>query len=96
MASLPPDMAENDCLTVPEIAKLLRVSKNKVRYWITTGRLQSFDLGAGKTRRPQYRITLAHLRMFLESKKARAGVSTGPRRYRRQDNSTGLVIKQFV
>jgi excisionase family DNA binding protein len=65
-------------LTPPEIAKLLRVSNEKVYGWIRRGDLRAVNVG-NKTR-PRFRIAREHLDSFLESRT----VPPPPPRQRRQ------------
>lgn len=50
--------------TVPEAAKLLHVSKDKLRAWIVAGRLQAANVNE-RGKRPSYRISDMQLADFL-------------------------------
>ena len=65
-------------LTPPEIAKLLRVSNEKVYGWIRRGDLRAVNLG--NKSRPRFRIAREHFDSFLESRT----VQPPPPRQRRQ------------
>lgn len=53
-------------LTPPEIAKLLRVSPEKVLGWIRRGKLKAVNVGDGF--RPRYRVSRENLDVFLKSR----------------------------
>ena len=49
---------------LPEVAEILRVSPRTVRYWVSSGELESVRLGSdGRSRR----VTPEQLRRFLEA-----------------------------
>jgi excisionase family DNA binding protein len=49
---------------LPEVAEILRVSPRTVRYWVSSGELESVRLGRdGRSRR----VTPEQLRRFLEA-----------------------------
>jgi excisionase family DNA binding protein len=52
-------------LTVPEVAKLLRVSPDKVLSWIRSGRLRGFNVAETETSRPKYRVSPEELEAFI-------------------------------
>ena len=56
-------------LTPPEIAKLLRVSREKVVGWIRRGELLAVDVGSGT--RSRYRVSRGNLDLFLERRSVR-------------------------
>jgi excisionase family DNA binding protein len=62
---------EQPYLTPPEIAKILRVSPEKVLGWIRRGELIAVNLGNG-TFRPRYRISREHLDAFLKAREVQA------------------------
>jgi excisionase family DNA binding protein len=78
-AAMPPDQP----LTVPEVAKSLRVRQSKVVGWIRAGKLQAFNVSAKANGRPQYRITCEALAAFqvLQSPMA-LRPPPAPRQYR--------------
>lgn len=53
-------------LTVPEVAKLLRVHRDKVLAWIRSGRLRGFNVAEHEGGRPKYRINQVDLEAFIE------------------------------
>lgn len=53
-------------LTVPEVAKLLRVRPNKVLSWIRSGRLRGYNITERETGRPKYRINPSDLDAFAQ------------------------------
>jgi excisionase family DNA binding protein len=64
-------------LTPPEIAKLLRVSPEKILGWIRRGELTAVNVGNGF--RPRYRVSPDNLDAFLKSRQ----VQPPPKRLRR-------------
>jgi excisionase family DNA binding protein len=52
-------------LTVPEVAKFLRVSPDKVLSWIRSGRLRGFNVAETETGRPKYRVSPEELEAFI-------------------------------
>lgn len=71
-------------LTVPEVAKLLRVRRDKVLAWIRSGRLHGFNVAEHETGRPKYRVHQAELEAFMGQRAvtqpARRGRPVGRRR----------------
>lgn len=51
-------------LSLQDIAKHFRVSRNRVALWIRTGQLQAVKI-AGGTKRPRFRIRAADLERFM-------------------------------
>ena len=72
--------------TSREIAKLLRVSPDKVLGWIRRGQLKAVNIGNGF--RPQYRISPDALQAFL---RAREVQPPPPRRPRQQEPEGGPI-----
>jgi excisionase family DNA binding protein len=60
------DESRERYLTPPEVAKLLRVSQQKVLGWIPRAELRAVNVGNGM--RPQYRVSREWLDMFLEAR----------------------------
>jgi excisionase family DNA binding protein len=56
--------SESDGFTVCEIARRMRVSEEKVRGWITSGRLKAVNTSDG--RKPRFVVAPADLERFLE------------------------------
>jgi excisionase family DNA binding protein len=51
-------------MTVPEVAKFLRVRPDKVLSWIRSGRLRGYNVAEHETGRPKYRVNPADLEAF--------------------------------
>jgi excisionase family DNA binding protein len=51
-------------LTVPEVARLLRVSEDKVRGWIERGELRAVNCAARAGGRPRWRVSREALAEF--------------------------------
>ena len=66
MAERPPAVAgtHNQPLTVPEVAKLLRVSPDKVLSWIRSGQLRGYNIAERENGRPKYRVNPDDLDAF--------------------------------
>jgi hypothetical protein len=75
-----PDTLERG-YTPRELAKVLRVSPDRVRAWITTGELGALNLAATRCDRPRYVILPHHLNEF---ERARVAASPTPRSARRR------------
>lgn len=71
-------------LTVPEVAKHLRVRQAKVLNWIRSGRLRGFNVTERENGRPSYRISPTDLEVFIRGRaeipQVRGGRPTGHRR----------------
>jgi len=57
--------------TVPEVAKFLGVSPDKVLTWIRNGRLHSYNVAETETGRPSYRVSPDALKTFTELRTVR-------------------------
>jgi excisionase family DNA binding protein len=68
--------------TPNELARLLRVSADRVRRWITNGELQALDTAPSRCGRPRYVILPHHLAEF-ERRRAAAAPKPAPRRRKR-------------
>jgi excisionase family DNA binding protein len=55
-------------MTVPEVAKFLRVRPNKVLSWIRSGRLRGYNIAERETGRPKYRVNPEDLRTFTQTR----------------------------
>jgi excisionase family DNA binding protein len=53
-------------LTVPEVAKFLRVSPDKVLSWIRSGRLSGYNVADLENGRPKYRVNPEDLQAFMQ------------------------------
>jgi excisionase family DNA binding protein len=53
-------------LTVPEVAKFLRVSPDKVLSWIRSGRLRGYNVAEKENGRPKYRVNPEDLEAFIQ------------------------------
>ncbi|MGA2031216.1 MAG: helix-turn-helix domain-containing protein [Thermoguttaceae bacterium] len=58
----------NQPLTVPEVAKLLRVSPDKVLSWIRSGRLRGYNIAERENGRPKYRVNPDDLQAFTQQR----------------------------
>jgi len=71
-------------LTVPEVAKMLRVRRDKVLTWIRSNRLRGFNVAEQENGRPKYRVNQADLEAFMVQRAvtqpARKGRPAGRRR----------------
>jgi transposase len=82
-AGTPPQVAPQRGHTPRELAKLLRVSADRVRGWIARGELGALNTAAALCGRPRYVVLPHHLAEFEQRRRA-ANVPTPPRRRRRQ------------
>jgi excisionase family DNA binding protein len=57
-------MADEEVLTVPEVAQRLRVTEGSVREWLRTGRLRGFRPGGTKA---GWRVPRSSLQAFIEA-----------------------------
>jgi len=73
-------------LTVPEVARLLRVRQDKVLNWIRRGDLQAFNIADKQKGRPKYRISPEDLKAFRQRRSPLPPVPQGrpSRRYQPQ------------
>jgi excisionase family DNA binding protein len=58
----------NRPMTVPEVAKLLRVSPDKVLSWIRSGRLRGYNIAERENGRPKYRVNPDDLQAFTQQR----------------------------
>jgi excisionase family DNA binding protein len=56
----------NQPMTVPEVAKFLRVSPDKVLSWIRSGRLRGYNVTEKENGRPKYRVNPEDLETFAK------------------------------
>jgi len=80
-------------LTPPEVAKLLRITSDKVLGWIRSGELRSMNVAAKTGGRPRYRVAEEDLTAFL----ARRAVVPPPpvRRRRKPADYSSLIVRRF-
>ncbi len=64
-------------LTVPEVAKFLRVSPDKVLSWIRSGRLRGYNVAERENGRPKYRVNPEDLDAFANRRSVVRPPSTG-------------------
>ena len=62
-------MAEDQWLTVSEVAERLRVNEVTVRRWIQRGELVALNVGG---RRPEYRVRQTALDAFIDAREGKA------------------------
>lgn len=80
---LPSCADHNQGYTPRELARLLRVSPDRVRAWIVSGEMQAINTARVRCGRPRYVILPHHLREWEERRRA-APPKPPPRRPRRQ------------
>lgn len=80
-------------MTVPEVARHLRVREDKVLSWIRSGRLRGYNIAEHETSRPTYRVNPADLEDFTQrrgvTQPAPKGRPVGRRR--RIPKTTGVL-----
>jgi excisionase family DNA binding protein len=59
---------QNRPLTVPEVAKFLRVRPDKVLSWIRSGRLRGYNVAERESGRPKYRVNPDDLEAFMQQR----------------------------
>jgi excisionase family DNA binding protein len=69
-------------MTPRELAKLLRVSADRVRYWIRSGQLHAINVATARCGRPRFIILPPHLTEFERTR--RAGPAPKPVRRRKR------------
>lgn len=57
-------------LSPPEIAKLLKISRNRVIDWISSGQLAAENVGSEVALRPRYKVAKADLITFVQARLA--------------------------
>jgi excisionase family DNA binding protein len=73
-------------LTVREVAKLLRISKDRIRSMIQRGELGALNVAAVRSGRPRFVVLPHHLAAFEQSRTAGPPPKATPRRKRRPPN----------
>ena len=74
-----PPLKELEFLTPPEVAKLLRISVEKVLNWIRKAELKAIDVSNGG-QRSRYRISQESLKDFLKLREVPPPIPRTPRR----------------
>jgi excisionase family DNA binding protein len=69
-------------LTPREVARLLRVSKDRVRAWIERGELPAVNVSAARCGRPRYVVLPEHLQAWERSRRVSPPPRAAPRRRR--------------
>jgi transposase len=80
-------LSDAETLTPPEVARILRVSSEKVIGWLLAGELEGFDAATKRGGRPRYRITREALADF--QRRRSAAVDAKPARPKRRPFATG-------
>lgn len=82
-ALTPPDLPiPTQGMTPREVAKLLRVSRDRVRAWIKSGELGAINTAVTRCGKPQFVVLPHHLAEFARSRAA-ATRAPAPRRKKR-------------
>jgi excisionase family DNA binding protein len=63
-----PTQATHPYLTPPQVAKTLRVRRDKVLGWIRSGQLRASNVAARRGGRPRYRIEWSDLHAFIQNR----------------------------
>ena len=69
--------------TPNELARLLRVSPDKVRLWIKRGELSAIDTAPSHSRKPRFIVLPVHLEEFQQRRRVKTAAPK-PARRRRQ------------
>ena len=88
-AALP---APHQPLTVPEVAKFLRVRPNKVLSWIRSGRLRGYNITERENGRPKYRVNPGDLEAFTQQRAITQATPKGRPPGRRRIPKTPSVL----
>lgn len=72
--------------TPTELAKLLRVSADKIRRWIASAEMGAVNVASSRCRRPQYIVLPHHLAEW--EKRRSAAPQPKPKRRKRQSHLT--------
>jgi len=78
--------------TPPEVAKLWRVSPEKVISLVRAGRLSAVNLAAPGSTRPRFRISRDAIRAFEQGQVPVPKATPGPRRQSKSD----CKLKRFI
>lgn len=76
-------------MTVPEVAKFLRVRPDKVLAWIRSGRLRGYNVAEQEGGRPSYRVNPSDLESFIQQR-----TTTKPSPKRKPKRSRVPVIER--
>ncbi len=71
------DASSTRPLTVPEVAKFLRVRRSKVLSWIRSGRLRGYNVAERENGKPTYRINADDLVAFTKLRVSNQAAPTG-------------------
>lgn len=74
-------------LTIPEVARLLRVSRDKVRRWVESGQLNATNVAGAVLKRPRWVILPNQLDAFVNGRSS----SPPPKQTRKRKLQSGLV-----
>jgi excisionase family DNA binding protein len=80
-------------LTPPEVARLLRVSADKVLGWIRRGELKAVNVS--NRDQPRYRVRREHLEEFLAAREVQPPAPRTPRKQRRPAGRLGNDVIEF-
>jgi hypothetical protein len=79
--------------TPRELARMLRVSPDKIRAWIQAGTLSAINTAPVKCGRPRFVILPHHLAAFENRRQVTPPSKPPPRRRRRQDVTDYYPVK---
>jgi excisionase family DNA binding protein len=71
------DASSTRPLTVPEVAKFLRVRRSKVLAWIRSGRLRGYNVAERENGKPTYRVNPDDLAAFTKLRMSNQTAPTG-------------------
>jgi transposase len=70
-------------LTPNELAKLLRVSPDRIRGWIRTGQLRALNVASTRSGRPRFIVLPDYLREFEQRQQVSVPAKPAPKRRRK-------------
>jgi hypothetical protein len=82
-------------LTAPEVAKMLRVSPQRVRLMIQAGELRAADFSSENSSRPRYRIFAQNVDRLIQSKITAPAWAKPKRKRRAAKPDDEPEIRQF-
>jgi excisionase family DNA binding protein len=77
------DQQQTPGLTVPELAKLLRVGEDKVRGWIRRGALRAVNVASRLLDKPRWVVLPVELERFLAGRQTAPAIKPARRQKRR-------------